>query len=83
VLMKKATEIVMAQELFGQGLSKPAIARRLGRDRETIRLWLRGVEAHGQKVFLDKSAAACKVSRPSRQVDAQGKRMRIKGQLRY
>ncbi len=35
--MEKATEIVLAQELFEQGLSKSAIARRLGRDRETIR----------------------------------------------
>jgi len=68
--MEKATEIVLAQELFEQGLSKSAIGRRLGRDRETIRLWLRGVEECGQKAFVDKSAAACKVPRPSRQVDA-------------
>jgi transposase-like protein len=68
--MEKATEIVLAQELFEQGLSKSAIARRLGRDRETIRLWLRGVAQHGQKTFVDKNAAACKVPRPSRQVDA-------------
>ncbi len=72
--MEKATEIVSAQELFEQGLSKSAIGRRLGRDRETIRLWLRGVEQHGQKAFLDKSTAACKVPRPSRQVDARLKR---------
>ena len=72
--MEKATEIVLAQELFEQGLSKSAIARRLGRDRETIRLWLRGVEQHGQKAFLDKSAAACKVPHPARQVDAIVKR---------
>lgn len=68
--MEKATEIVLAQELFEQGLSKSAIARRLGRDRETIRLWLRGVKQHGQKAFVDKSTAACQVPRPSRQVDA-------------
>ena len=72
--MEKATEIVLAQELFEQGLSKAAIARRLGRDRETIRLWLRGIEQHGQTGFLDKSAAACKVPRPARQVDALVKR---------
>ncbi len=68
--MEKATEIVLAQELFEQSLSKSAIGRRLGRDRETIRLWLRGVEECGQKAFLDKSTAACRVPRPSRQVDA-------------
>jgi transposase-like protein len=72
--MEKATEIVLAQELSEQGLSKSAIARRLGRDRETIRLWLRGIEEHSQKAFLDKSAAACKVPRPSRQVNALVKR---------
>jgi transposase-like protein len=72
--MEKATEIVLAQELFEQGLSKSAIARRLGRDRETIRLWLHSIEQHGQKAFLDKSAAACKVPRPSRQVDPLVKR---------
>ncbi|MBV9468153.1 MAG: helix-turn-helix domain-containing protein [Abitibacteriaceae bacterium] len=48
--MEKQTDIVLAQELFEQGLSKSAIARRLGRDRETIRLWLRGLEQHGQQV---------------------------------
>ena len=72
--MEKATEIVLAQELLEQGLSKSAIARRLGRDRETIRLWLRGIKQHGQTGFLDKSASACKVPRPSRQVDAVVKR---------
>ena len=72
--MEKATEIVLAQELFEQGLSKSAIARRLGRDRETIRLWLRGIKQHGQKAFLEQSACACKVPRPARQVDALVKR---------
>lgn len=70
MLMEKATEIVLAQELSEQGLSKSAIARRLGRDRETIRFWLRGIEQHGLKGFVDHKAAACKVPRPSRQVDA-------------
>jgi transposase-like protein len=73
--MEKATEIILSRELFEQGLSKSAIARRLGRDRETIRIWLRGVEEHGQKAFLDQCAAACKVPRPARQVDAVTKRL--------
>ncbi len=46
--------------------------RSVGRDRATIRLWLRGVEQHGQEAFLDKSAEACKVPRPSRPVAAPG-----------
>jgi transposase len=70
----KQTEIVLAKELEEQGLSKSAIARRLGRDRETIRLWLRGIERYGLKGYLDRSQKACKVPRPSRQVDALVKR---------
>lgn len=72
--MEKSTEMVLAQELFEQGLNKSAIARRLGRDRETIRFWLRGIETQGQKAFLDQCAAACKAPRPARQVNALVKR---------
>ena len=72
--MEKTTEIVLAQELFEQGVSKSAIARRLGRNRETIGLWLRGIEEQGQKAFLDSVTTACRVPRPSRQVDAITKR---------
>ena len=53
MLMEKATEIVLCCELREQGLSKSAIARRLGRDRETIRFWLRGVEQVGLKSFAE------------------------------
>ena len=56
------------------GLSKSAIARRLGRDRETIRIWIGGIEHYGLKSYVDKSWKACKVPRPSRQVDALVKR---------
>ena len=70
MLMEKATEIVLCCELSEQGLSKSAIARRLGRDRETIRFWLRGVEQVGLKSFIGQNASACKAPRPARQVDA-------------
>ena len=72
--MEKATEIVLAWKLYEQGLSKSAIARRLGRHRETIILWLRSVEEQGLKSFVEASQSACKVPRPSRQVDAVVKR---------
>ena len=64
--MEKQTEIVLAWELHGQGVSKSAIARRLGRHRGTIIEWLKSVEQVGLKGFLDQSQQACKVPRPSR-----------------
>jgi len=66
--MKKSTEIVLAWELWEQGLSKSTIARQLGRDRETIRIWIAGVEQSGLKGFVCKSRTACQVPHPSRQV---------------
>ena len=72
--MEKSTEMVLALELWEQGLSRSAIARRLGRDRETIRIWLGGIEHYGLKNYVDKSHKACKVPLPSRQVDALVKR---------
>ena len=50
----------MAQELYEQGVSKWAIARRLGRHRDTIIEWLKGVEQVGLKGFSDQSQQACK-----------------------
>ena len=70
MLMKKATEIVLCWELYEEGRSKSAIARRLGRHRDTIIEWIKGVESQGLASFLERSGQACKVSRPSRQVDA-------------
>jgi len=74
VNVQKQTEIVLAWELYEQGWSKSAIARRLGRNRETIIAWIAGVEKQGLKVFLAHSCNACKKPRPKRQVDALVKR---------
>jgi len=72
--VQKQTEVVLAWELYGQGMSKSAIARHLGRHRETIITWIQGIEHYGLKGYLDKSSQACKVPRPSRQMDALTKR---------
>jgi transposase len=74
MVVEKQTEMILAYELSEAGLSKSAIARRLGRDRETIRLWLRGIQQHGLKVYLSQSQQACKKPRPARQIDVQVKR---------
>ena len=68
--MKKQTEMVLAWELHQSGLSQSAIARGLGRNRETIRIWLRGIEEQGLKAFLAHSEQLYKAPRPGRQVDA-------------
>lgn len=72
--VKKQTEIILAFELHHQGLSQVVIARRLGRNRETIGLWLRAIETQGLKGFLCSSEGACQGPRPGRQVDALVKR---------
>ena len=72
--MEKASEVVLAWELYEQGLSKSAIAGRLGRHRETVIHWLRGIEEQGLKPFLEAAQRACKGPRPARQVDALIKR---------
>ena len=68
--VQKQTEIVLAWELYEQGLSKSTIARHLGRSRDTIIEWIKGIERVGLKAFVTSSQQACKVPRPSRQVDA-------------
>jgi transposase len=50
--MEKATEIVLTWELYEQGLSKSAIARRLGRNRETVILWIKKCRGAGSQAIL-------------------------------
>jgi transposase len=52
--MDTRTRIILAAELATQGLSVPAIARRLDRHRETIGLWLKAVRIEGLPAFLDR-----------------------------
>ena len=66
--MEKITEITLAWELFGQGLPKAHIATHLGRNRETIVLWLQGIEEQGLIAFLEHHQKANKRPRPARQV---------------
>jgi hypothetical protein len=66
--MDNLTEITLAWELHGQGVPKAHIAKHLGRNRETVILWLQGIEEQGLTAFLKHYQKANKQPRPARQV---------------
>lgn len=72
--MQNSTLITMAWELYGTGMPKARIAAHLGKHRETIHLWIKGVEQYGLLPFLDKNEQAKKGERQSRRVDPIVKR---------
>lgn len=72
--MENQTRIVLAWELYEQGLTQAQIAQRLERHRETIGLWLKGVQQQGLDGFLTNYEHAKKGPRRQRQVDAITKR---------
>ena len=67
--MTNETLIVLCWELYEQGMPKTRIARRLGKHRETIHLWTKGIKGSGLIGFLDKYKQAKKRDRKKRQVD--------------
>ena len=67
--MQNITKITLAWELYEAGILKKDIASRLEVNRDTIRLWLKGVREHGFLVFLDHYQSAKKGQREKRQVD--------------
>jgi transposase len=73
--MEKLTQIILAWELFGQGVPKTHIAKHLGRNRETIILWLQGIEEQGLTGFLEHHQKANKQPRPARQVRVSTKQL--------
>jgi transposase len=73
--MHTLTQVTLAWELSEQGLSHTRIAAHLGRHRETIGLWLKGIAAYGLSGFLEQSAQAKKGPRRARQVPAAIKRL--------
>jgi transposase len=72
--MQNATLITLCWELYEQGMPKTRIAVRLGKHRETIHLWVKGIEQYGLLSFLDRYEQAKKGERQSRQVDPLVKR---------
>ncbi len=60
--MENTTRIVLAWELYEQGLTQERIAQQLGRHRETVGLWLKGIKAQGLEAFLTSYAQAKRAS---------------------
>ena len=52
--MSNLTFITLAWELYQQGVPKSHIAQRLGKQRETIHLWLKGIQQYGLLPFLER-----------------------------
>ena len=72
--MTNETLIVLCWELYEQGVPKSRIAQRLGKHRETIYLWVKGIAGVGLLSFLDSYKQAKKGERKKRQVDPVVKR---------
>jgi len=67
--MTNHTLMTLAWELHEQGISKTHIAQKLGKHRETIILWIQGIQTYGLLGFLDRYDRAKKGPRLRRQVD--------------
>lgn len=69
--VNQLTKITIAWELFEQNVPKLHIAGQLGIHRETVHLWIKGVQENPQGIvgFLDQYAKAKKGERTKRQVD--------------
>ena len=67
--MLSETLIIVCWELYEQGIPKSHIARKLGKHRETIHIWIKGIQQSGLLNFLDKYQQAEKGERKKRQVN--------------
>lgn len=72
--MLNETLITLCGELYEQGLTKSHIAQRLGKNRETIHIWLKGIERYGLIEFLDRYRQAKKGERAKRKANPLVKR---------
>lgn len=73
--MHTLTQLTLAFELSEQGLSHTKIAAHLGRHRETIGLWLKGMATYGLAGYLERYTQAKTGPRRARQVPATIKRL--------
>lgn len=69
--MQQLTKIILASELFNNGLPRTHIASQLGINRDTVRLWLKGICEHGLSGFLEKYETAKKGERRKRRLSPE------------
>ena len=72
--MANETLITLCGELYEQGVPKSHIARRLGKKRETIHIWIEGIQKYGLIGFLDNYSQAKKGERAKRKANPIVKR---------
>ena len=72
--MQNISLITLAWELYCNDIPQLQIARDLGRNRDTIRLWIGGIKQHGLMEFLDLYEMAKKGRRTPRKADPLVKR---------
>lgn len=63
------TKITIAWEMYEQDVPKAHIAEKLRLTRETVHLWIKGIEQFGLLEFLDNYTNAKKGSRENRKID--------------
>ena len=66
--VQQITKITLAWELYEREVPKTHIAARLEVNRDTVRLWIQGIQKMGLVTFLEQYEKAKKGERPRRQV---------------
>jgi transposase len=67
----KTTKIILCFELFESGIAQTHIAKNLGVNRDTVRLWIKGIKERGLNEFIDRYLHAKKGPRLKRKIDAE------------
>lgn len=73
--METKTQIVLAWELYMAGVPIGRIASDVGRHRETVGLWIAGINQRGLTQFLDEYRKGQRSNRPARQVPTSTKKL--------
>lgn len=71
--MQNISLITLAWELFESGVPKSHIAEKLQKNRETIVLWIQGIQRYGLLEFLERYEQAKKGERAKRKIHGQVK----------